>query len=601
MPKKPKLITVEAQGANGDTLIEIELSAEDWQLVNAYFDENMNQTRAYLSVHPHTPYDSARTLSSMAFARINIRAEIRRRLTEGAMSAEEAVYRLGEMARASHHPFIKVDEDGFVYFNFADPEAKRYLFLIKKIKTKRERRVEGNGEDAEEWEGEWVEVELHDAHAATRDILKLHGKFSDKPEVTKTEPQSLSIPADLIAPDFLSLYRDIKAGAHSEYTLDGGRGSTKSSFISLVCSMLLVNNPDVHMLALRQVKDTLKTSVYSQLVWAIDELGLSDKFHCTTSPLEITYLPTGQIIYFRGADDPTKIKSIKPPFGYIGILWLEEFDQFRGEDQVRNIVQSAFRGGDRAWRFESWNTPRSKNHWVNKYITIPKEGRLHHHSTYLTVPPEWTGKIFLDEAEHLKVVNPPAYEHEYLGIANGLGGMVFENVVIRKITDAEIKEFDRVGQGIDWGYYPDPFMWGRSHFDAARLKIYVFDEYRAQKKSNRATYDHLVKEKKIPKDELMIADSAEPKSVGDYRAYGANIRAAEKGPDSVAYSMKWLQSLVEIVIDPERCPHHAEEFLSYELEQDKDGNYISEYPDKNNHCIDEVRYRTNLIWRTRGQ
>jgi hypothetical protein len=81
-------------------------------------------------------------------------------------------------------PFIQVDDDGFEYFNFSDPEAKRYLFLIKKIKTKRERRVDGKDEDAEAWEGEWVEVELHDAHAAIRDILKVHGKFIERTEHT---------------------------------------------------------------------------------------------------------------------------------------------------------------------------------------------------------------------------------------------------------------------------------------------------------------------------------------------------------------------------------------------------------------------------------
>lgn len=409
-----------------------------------------------------------------------------------------------------------------------------------------------------------------------------------------------SLPAEFISPDFLNVYRDIKAGLHSEYTMDGGRGSTKSSFISLVSTVLLRDNPNVHMLALRQVKDTLKTSVYSQMVWAIHELGVADQFKCTESPLEIIYLPTGQIVYFRGADDPTKIKSIKPPFGYIGILWMEEFDQFRGEEQVRNIVQSALRGGDRAWRFESWNTPRTKNHWVQKYIAIPKEGRYHHHSTYLNVPHEWIGQIFLDEAEHLKSVNPDAYEHEYLGVANNIGGSVFTNVRIETITDAQIKEFDRVLHGLDWGYYPDPASYGKMHYDAARRILYIFGEVREWKKSNEALYKILT-ENGYNRTDLLIADSAEPKSVGDFRAYGANCRGAEKGAESVKYSMKWLQGLTAIVIDNKRAPYHAEEFLNYEYERTKDGEIISEYPDKNNHAIDDVRYATNKIWMRRGE
>lgn len=167
-----------AENESNDT--PIELSLDDLAFIAAYFEENMNGTRAYMKLHPKSGYDSSRSSASTILAKPNIRAEIKRRLDEKAMSAEEALYRLGEIGRADLFPFIRVDDDGFVYFNFSDPEAKRYLFLIKKIKTKRERRVDGKDEDAEAWEGEWVEVELHDAHAAIRDILRVHGKFNDK-------------------------------------------------------------------------------------------------------------------------------------------------------------------------------------------------------------------------------------------------------------------------------------------------------------------------------------------------------------------------------------------------------------------------------------
>ena len=129
--------------------------------------------------------------------------------------------------------------------------------------------------------------------------------------------------------------------------------------------------------------------------------------------------------------------------------------------------------------------------------------------------------------------------------------------------------------------------------------LYIYDEWRANKVSNRGIYDALAA--KGIDGALLIADSAEPKSIADIRSYGANIRPAEKGPESVNYSMKWLQSLKAIVIDPVRCPATAQEFQDYELEQNKDGEFISSYPDKNNHHIDAVRYATNLIWRKRGQ
>jgi hypothetical protein len=162
----------------------IELTLDELAFVDTYFEENMNGTRTYMKLHPQASYETAGVNASVTLRKTRIRAEIKRRLDERAMSAEEAIYRLGEIGRADLFPFIRIDDDGFVYFNFADEEAKRHLFLIKKIKSKRERRLEGKGEDADAWEGEWVEVELHDAHAAIRDILKLHGKFIEKMDLT---------------------------------------------------------------------------------------------------------------------------------------------------------------------------------------------------------------------------------------------------------------------------------------------------------------------------------------------------------------------------------------------------------------------------------
>lgn len=151
-------------------------------MVNAYFETGMNQTQAYLKVYPDSGYDSARTTASTLFAKPNIKAGIRHLLKEKAMPAEEVLARLGDMARATHQPFIRIDNDGFIYFDFSDPEAQNHLHLIKKIKTKRERRVDGKGEDTETWEGEWVEVELHDAKDALVQLGRHYKLFTDKLE-----------------------------------------------------------------------------------------------------------------------------------------------------------------------------------------------------------------------------------------------------------------------------------------------------------------------------------------------------------------------------------------------------------------------------------
>lgn len=428
--------------------------------------------------------------------------------------------------------------------------------------------------------------------------LELERKKSE-PEIAPEKEYS-GIPARLIAPTFSPVLFDIEEHKYSEYVFPGGRGSTKSSFCGLNVVDLIMKNEDMHACVLRQVANTLRSSVYQQILWAISVLGLDTEFNCTVSPLEITRIKTGQKIYFRGADDPNKIKSIKAPFGYIGIVWFEELDQFAGEEAVRKIEQSVIRGGDIAYKFKSFNPPKSAQNWANKYIKAPCGGRLVTESTYLTVPKKWLGESFLNDAEFLKETNPVAYENEYMGIANGTGGAVFDNVVIREVTDAEIQEFDRLYKGVDWGWYPDPFAYNNMTYIASQHKLIIFDEYHCNKKTNEQTAD-VLKKRGVTVSDLIICDSSENKSVGDYRAYGLSARAAEKGPGSVEYSMKWLQSLSEIVIDNKRCPETAKEFQDYEYERDKEGNVISDYPDKNNHHIDAVRYAMNQIWKRRGQ
>ena len=414
------------------------------------------------------------------------------------------------------------------------------------------------------------------------------------------EKEYTGIPATMVAPVFAPVLFDIQEQRHTEYVFPGGRGSSKSSFVSLDITDLIMKNPEMHAVVMRQVADTMRGSIYQQVKWAIDALGLSEEFDATVSPLEITRKSTGQKIYFRGADDPGKVKSIKVPFGYIGILWLEELDQFTGPESVRKIEQSVIRGGDVAYIFKTFNPPKSASNWANKYIKIPKATRLVTESTYLDIPQKWLGKPFIDEAQFLKETNPDAYENEYLGVPNGSGGSVFDNLVIRAITDEEIAQFDNIKNGVDWGFYPDKYAFVRVHYDAARLRLYIWQEYTCQKKRNKQTAEELIK-LGITGNDLLTCDSAENKSIEDYRAYGLFARPANKGPDSRTYSYKWLQSLREIIIDNVRCPVAAQEFMEYEYERDKDGEVISGYPDGNDHTIDATRYATNSIWKRRGE
>lgn len=391
--------------------------------------------------------------------------------------------------------------------------------------------------------------------------------------------------------------RDIRDKKHLEYVFKGGRGSTKSTTVGMTIVELMKNNHDIHAVVCRKVGNTIKDSVYNKIKWAIGKQEFTEEFDSKLSPMEITLKATGQKIYFRGADDPDKIKSINPEFGYIGILWFEELDQFAGPEEIRKIEQSAIRGGNLAWIFKSFNPPKTMNNWANKYVLEPKENRIVHSSTYLDVPKGWLGQPFIDEAEHLKEVNPNAYEHEYMGIANGNGGNVFEYLEIRDITDEEISRMDRIFAGVDYGWYPDAFCYLRTYYDSAREKIYLIDELYVNKWSNSKTADWI--KKKGYDDYTMICDSAEPKSVNDFRDAGLPARGAIKGPGSIEYGFKFLQTKT-LVIDPKRTPNAYKEITEYEYDRDKEGNVISGYPDGNDHAISALRYAYEPLFNRRG-
>ena len=345
----------------------------------------------------------------------------------------------------------------------------------------------------------------------------------------KEEEQNVFVvlPAKDISSSFSDINRAIDDREYREYYLEGGRGSTKSSFISEKIIELMENNPKMCAVVLRKVKDTLKDSVFAQLEWAIDTLsetypGLKDHWKLTKSPLEITNTKTGQVIYFRGADDYGKIKSLKTPKDmYVGITWYEEFDQFAGMNEIRKINQSLIRGGEDFIQFYSYNTPASSQHFVNIEKIVPKDSRIVHLSDYRAVSKKWLGQAFIDEANFLKDVNEKLYRNEYLGEMTGVGGNVFENVELRTITDEEIATFDYIYQGIDFGYFPDPLAWVKCCYNPSQRTLYIFDEYVINKMSNADVWEHLKEEKGVTEDDLIIADSAEPKSIGDFKAYGA--------------------------------------------------------------------------------
>lgn len=395
---------------------------------------------------------------------------------------------------------------------------------------------------------------------------------------------------EIIAPSFYQVHHAIKQKRYAHYWLNGGRGSTKSSFYSVEVIMGMMADPDANAVILRKVKETLRESVFEQMLWAIDKLNVSHLWHESLNPLSITYKQTGQKIIFKGADKPKKVKSSKFRRGYAKFIVYEEVDEFNSMADIRTINQTLVRGGDDIQVIYAYNPPQSQNNWVNTEVDQQKlrADTLVHSSDYRTVPAEWLGEQFIADAEHLKQTNSKKYEHEYLGIVTGTGAEVFTNVTLREMPDTEVGTFDKIRRGIDFGFAADPTHYTENYYDKARKRLFIFTEIHKPGMKNRTIAEAVKKINKI--NGWITGDSAEPRTIAELNDYGLRIVGAKKGPGSVEHGIKWLQDLNEIIIDPVRCPNTAREFKGYEIERDSHGNLKGTYPDKDNHSIDSTRY-----------
>ncbi len=412
--------------------------------------------------------------------------------------------------------------------------------------------------------------------------------------------------AELTIPRFHDVLGDVMAHGHTHYWLHGGRGSTKSSFISLCIVLLIVAFPYANAVVARRFGNTLRDSVYQQILWAISALGLDAYFKATISPMEIKYKPTGQRIVFRGADDPLKLKSVKFTRGYCAVIWFEELDQFEGDEAIRSILNSLRRGGEDFWIFYSYNPPKTMWSWVNVECLerLRRANTLVRHSSYLDVMdchPEWLGGPFLEEAEYLRETNEKAWRWEYLGEITGTGGAIFDNVREERLSLERIRGFERRRNGIDWGWFPDPWRFVRCGWEPAARRLVVFEEHSANKMmpadtgrivADSLTYADADGEDAYFHDEILWCDDTPDAKVqmGTYRReLGLRARPARKS-HMRRLSYEWLAGLREIVIDPERCPLTFAEFTLKEYMRDRDGSWIDEIPDGNDHSIDAVRY-----------
>lgn len=444
--------------------------------------------------------------------------------------------------------------------------------------------------------------------------------IEEKAEAKGTTAQQLN-DVDLsahIAPVYMSVHEDIQKHKHSYINLPGGRGSCKSSFVSLeiVDGIMKDFTGESSAIIFRRYANTMRESVYAQISWAIEQLGVSQYWRGNVSPMQFTFLPTGAQIIFRGLDDSSKLKSIKPRKGIFRYIWFEEFSELPGENFTRSVMQSVQRGGDNFIVFRSFNPPISASNWANIYIQRPDPRGITRHTSYLDVPSEWLGEGFIYEAERLKEINEAAYRHEYLGEATGTGGEVFPNITVREITDEEISQMQYIYAGIDFGFSIDPAVFVRVAYDRKHDTVYLLDEIYKKHVSNKQLaeeikakgYDKTGQIKNLEiygeyepycESQTIICDSAEPKSVSDLQSEGLKAIACRKYQGSVIYGIKWLQNR-RIVIDPARTPNAHREFISYEYETTRDGEFLADVPDRDNHTIDAVRYALDWLINRRG-
>lgn len=418
----------------------------------------------------------------------------------------------------------------------------------------------------------------------------------------------------LIGRDFFRPHMLIARGEQTEFWCKGGRGSLKSSWASIELVNHIETHPGEHAAAVMKRKNSLRDAVYAQVVWAIHEMGLDDEYEMPASTFKIRKRSTGQLIFFAGCDDPHKTKGLKPPFGFIGFLWFEESDQFKGMAEIRTVRQSAARGGERTIVVYTYNPPRTRDNWANKEADRRRDaGEEVFDSCYTDAPPEWLGAQFIADAEDLRETDPQAYAHEYLGEPVGYGGQIFDRVEFREVTDEEIATFERLHAGQDFGWFPDPWAFTLSEWQPGRHTVVTFAEdggNRLQPAEQAARIRELLTwsdgagpdgSPKAPAYHRLrvLSDDAAPDHIQAQRDEGVRAEAAGKG-GLRDMSYRFLQS-VTWVIDPVRCPNLAREVREAEFELDEaTGEYSGDYPDGNDHWIDATRYALMDVVTRRG-
>lgn len=383
----------------------------------------------------------------------------------------------------------------------------------------------------------------------------------------------------------------------------GSRASKKSKTTALWYITNMMKYPDANLLVIRKTYRTLKDSCFTELKWAIKRLQVEAWWDIKESPLEMTYIPTGQKIYFRGLDDPLKVTSITVENGVLCWAWLEEAYEVLNESDFDTLDES-IRGEVPDGLFKQWTitfNPWNERHWLKKRFFDVDDDNV------LAMTTNYTCNEWLDESdkklfETMKENNPRRYSVAGLGNWGIVDGLVYENWREEAFTPISQKEYNKLDDknnkkyvildslkttsGLDFGYTNDPTAFFMGFLDLENKKLYVWDEMYKKGLSNKAIHNEIVT--MGYSKERITGDCAEPKSIDELKALGLRIRGAKKGKDSVMNGVQWIQDL-EIIIHP-RCINFLTEISNYTWETDKFGKKLNKPIDDFNHLMDAMRY-----------
>lgn len=408
------------------------------------------------------------------------------------------------------------------------------------------------------------------------------------------------LPITDITTDFVNVYRLIhevwngESDVH-EIISKGGRGSIKSNFWAAIVEETIYNDDQAHCVFTRRYKTDLRGSVYNQFMKTVIRHGRIDDWEFTTSPMRAVYKKTGQQVLFVGADKPISLKSYNVTFGYVKMLLHEEADEMAGVAQMDNIEDTFLRSDTPALDVKIFNPPQSANNFMNAYVEEKRNDPSTYiaHSYYYNVPQKWLGKRFFERAEWFKQHKPRYYKNNYLGEVTGTGGVIFDNVETRKLTDEFIQELPYFYYGLDFGYeHPQVFI--KAYYDSDTDILYPVEEVYSRRCKNSTFARKISKYKNVE----ILADSARPDNIKEMQDWGFDIIGAKKrwgANNGRDYCWEWLRQCNKIVVDPERTPHLYKELTTLEFEQLKDGTFSSEYPRLNEDCIMALIYGLNRV------